>query len=94
MGSFRDQIRLAFSYAGKRQTTVGTALANGEMTKTMTARNPSVMPGGNPILAVNAFVAEDICDPFGFRATAVWGADVHECGPRVGGGNRGVLART
>lgn len=35
--AFRDQIRLAFSYAGKRQTTVGTALANGEMTKTMTA---------------------------------------------------------
>ena len=37
MAAFRDQIRLAFSLAGKRQTTVGTALANGEMTATMTA---------------------------------------------------------
>lgn len=37
MGSFRDQIRLAYSSSFKRQTTVGTALANGEMDKTMTA---------------------------------------------------------
>jgi hypothetical protein len=34
---FRDQIRLAYSSSFKRQTSQGTALANGEMDKTMTA---------------------------------------------------------
>lgn len=37
MTAFRDQIRLAFNPDFKRQTTVGTALANGLMTATMTA---------------------------------------------------------
>lgn len=37
MGAFRDQIRLAFNPDFKKQTTVGTALANGLMTATMTA---------------------------------------------------------
>lgn len=35
--AFRDQIRLAFNLDGKRQTSVGTALANNLMTATMTA---------------------------------------------------------
>ena len=37
MGAFRDQIRLAFNPDFKKQTTAGTALANGLMTATMTA---------------------------------------------------------
>jgi len=39
--AFRDQIRLAFNPDFKRQTSVGTALANGLMTATMTATTVS-----------------------------------------------------